>query len=666
MYRSSSRFAGWGWVAGLTAGLVACNPEVVPVGEGPTVQAPTAEQPIESEPGGKTAPCLLDEQVPADVYVRRVKNVLTGMAPTEEESARVQTDPSELPTLIAEWQQTDAYRRKMTEFFRKTLQQTGDDRNMTRQLHGDDDNFTVNDDMERALRESFIRTAVRIATSGESFTGIADTRTWELNTVLMGWFTALDRTPDPERVRFYDSPVTREGQSFDANTPLSTQLEYSTFYAEMDANCADLYYLDDSPDNPGDDELLFRTVMALLGENQGDDYCNLQVNLFSEADYSDWRAVTMVSSSGNTIVPFADAPTLRNSNTLALDVPRTGFFMAPAFLAQWETNDDNDYRVITNQTLIAGLGVQFDSEDVTMPLGDEGLADEHAAPDTACYGCHKNLDPMRNYFKNDLSSPFYSVLAASEQEIERATFSFQGYTGGEGDGETLDDLGRHLASHPRFAPGWAQKLCFYANSQACDEDDPEFGRIVKAFQSSGYDFRVLVTELFASPLVTRASCAEGYEREFAPNAIARRDHLCAAVSSRLGVPDVCGINRNSRELSASLPEDVWPRGRETPEQPTEPSLIYASTVDALCRAMANPVVNREPSPLNSNEMDESIEILVTRLMGLPASDPLYGPVGDRLRQVVDDAEAAGANGRERLETAFVVACNSPFVTSVDL
>ena len=41
--------------------------------------------------------------------------------------------------------------------------------------------------------------------------------------------------------------------------------------------------------------------------------------------------------------------------------------------------------------------------------------------------------------------------------------------------------GATLASHPHFAAAWAQKLCYFANSVACDETDPEFQRVVEVF-----------------------------------------------------------------------------------------------------------------------------------------------------------------------------------------
>ncbi|MEN0063351.1 MAG: hypothetical protein AAGA48_14460 [Myxococcota bacterium] len=644
------------------AWTTSCVANVQSVPEEPFNQTPIGQETIESEPKGKTAPCLVDEEVPASVYVRRVKNLLTGAAPTDDEMLRVQANPNTMRELVAEWQQTVGYERKLGEFFGKALQQTGDDSDISRQLHNGMNGIAVARRTADVIRASFVRTALRIARNGEPFTNVTHTATWDMTTAMMAWLIAVDQSPNVESYLFYEDPVTLGDLTFDADTPLDVQAAHEMWHASLDEGCEQPYAIDQ-----GGVTLKILSVKAILGEPRSPVYCNVHTDIFNDSDWEDWRPVTMVPSTDANQVEYWDAPSLRNRTTLGLDLPRTGFFMAPAFLAAWETNDDNSFRVTTNQALIAALGTQFDAEDVTLPLGDEGLADDHAAPDTACYGCHKNLDPMRNYFKNALTSPFYAIRP-EDSDVERATFSFQGAEGGKGDGETLADFGQHLANHPRFAHGWVQKLCYYANSQDCDSNDPEFPRIVEAFVDSGFDFNALVVDLFSSPLITRAHCAEDYVREFAPNSIARRDHLCAAMVERLGIPDICTTSRSGVEdLVNALPEDQWPRGKESPEQPTEPALVYAAATKAVCLAMADTAVDRTPSSLDSNDLDGALDQLVTQVMGLPPADPRHTPVKERLHQLVDDAEATGiTRASDRLKSAFIVACTSPFVTSVDL
>ena len=48
------------------------------------------------------------------------------------------------------------------------------------------------------------------------------------------------------------------------------------------------------------------------------------------------------------------------SSRIALQLPRVGFFSTLSFLANAETNQDNQFRVTTNQALIAALGRDFD------------------------------------------------------------------------------------------------------------------------------------------------------------------------------------------------------------------------------------------------------------------------------------------------------------------
>ena len=54
----------------------------------------------------------------------KVKNVLTGEAPTDAEAQAMQGDPSNLPSLIDAWMKTPAFQAKMFRFFQNAFQQT--------------------------------------------------------------------------------------------------------------------------------------------------------------------------------------------------------------------------------------------------------------------------------------------------------------------------------------------------------------------------------------------------------------------------------------------------------------------------------------------------------------------------------------------------------------
>lgn len=129
--------------------------------------------------------------------------------------------------------------------------------------------------------------------------------------------------------------------------------------------------------------------------------------------------------------------------------------------------------------MIAALGKEFSAGDLTTPLTLSGLDEVHAEPGTTCYSCHTLLDPMRNYFSQWFDTSYQRSVSPNTIE---AGFAFRGTASEGGD---LYDFAQKITEHPTFAAAWTQKLCFYANSQACDESDPEFVRISEAFSCVG-------------------------------------------------------------------------------------------------------------------------------------------------------------------------------------
>ena len=93
------------------------------------------------------------------------------------------------------------------------------------------------------------------------------------------------------------------------------------------------------------------------------------------------------------------------------------------------------------------------------------------------------------------------------------------------------------------------------NSAPCLEVDPEFQRVVGVFKASGFSWDALVAELFASPLVTNASETQTADGNGGVVAVARRDHLCAALDNRLGFTDLCGLDAGSkRQVQTAIPQ----------------------------------------------------------------------------------------------------------------
>lgn len=610
------------------------------------------------EPGGPGGECAVDELVPPHVHLRRVKMLLTGEAATEAEVAAVMADPEALHGLIATWVESEPFRGKMGMFLTGALQQSqgGARDEYASQVNNDDgiQNFRPPAELYRNLDESFTRTALSIIDEGRPWSEIASTRTWMMTTAMLSYVLVSEK-PTWGQVRYYKANTTIGGTNYTASTPIGVQISNRVFHAPQLPACAD------DPLSVTQNDRNFTMVM---GGETGPNACKTQMPaIFTNADFNDWRPVTLTTlPEGEELEPFWDAPALRQTDTVALRSSKAGFFSTPSFLAGWRTNVDNSFRVTTNQSLIVGLGLAFEDTDVTAPLGDEGLSDAHAEPGTQCYGCHKNLDPMRNFFDNVYYPDTYAVRAAADMPALEASFSFQGHSS---PGNDLADFGAIIADHPAFAAGWTQKLCYFANSQECNAEDPEFVRVVNAFEDSNLDFKTLVVELFSSPLVTGAACPQDVAMQPVPTSVSRREHLCHALEVRLGV-DACDSSAVATSLSDALPADSWSRGSTVPNQPALSSLFYAATVDSLCRQMGNSIVDAEGSPLQSSDLQGSLDVLVQDLLGLAPSDPRHDSMRTILSEHLEDAAEVTTNAKTQLVSAFGLACTSPYLTSTDL
>src|SRR5262245_58828517 len=63
------------------------------------------------------------EALPPQAYVAKVKNLLSGLQPTDGEVSAVRKDPEALRGLIMQWTALPEYRAKMLDFFRNAFQQ---------------------------------------------------------------------------------------------------------------------------------------------------------------------------------------------------------------------------------------------------------------------------------------------------------------------------------------------------------------------------------------------------------------------------------------------------------------------------------------------------------------------------------------------------------------
>jgi hypothetical protein len=226
-----------------------------------------------------------------------------------------------------------------------------------------------------------------------------------------------------------------------------------------------------------------------------------------------------------------------------------------------------------------------------------------------------------------------------------------------------------------------QKLCAYVNSQACASDDPEFQRLVGFFQSSGYSWNALVAELLASPLTTLSAETRTADLNGEVVAVARRDHLCAALDARLGFADICGRDAATKkqqqsaivQLVSGLPSDGYGRGATMPVLPNRPTLFYRAATENLCEALAADVIDVATakrvagvSTWSSAQPDAAIADFVGTLMALVPSDPRSAPATELLKAHFAAATAQGASASDALKSTFVTACLAPSAVSIGL
>jgi hypothetical protein len=572
--------------------------EAAPVSAGAGASAGTGGDPSYAA-GGSAASGTAGAfaPVPPAAYVAKVKNVLLGLAPTDDEVEAVSADPAQLKALVATWMQQPEYAQKMLRFFELAFQQTQiSEADFADQAYPR--NLIINSALSPGLvqnaQESFARTVLELVSEGRPLTEALTTRKFMLTTALKEVYAFLDAWEVDDAGKVTDAfkkanpSLSLVAEASAGPIPIGDSLDptspnYMHFYDADVAtaggklaacmvdpivypvSAATLHFL------------LWGTLdgwTAADGTKCPNTGGSATTALLTADDFSDWTLVEVrAPKSGEAVTAFYDLPALRTAKALALTVPRVGFFSTPAFFANWQTNTSNQMRVTLNQALIVALGASVDGTDPTRPPSDPppGLDVAHAGS-AECKFCHQTLDPLRSIFSASYSWNYHNQLDTT-LAAQKGLFAFQGVTQAVA---SMADFGATLASHPLFASAWVQKLCYYVNSAPCAADDPEFQRVVAAFQASNYSFDLLVTELFSSPLVTNASETRTADVTGEVVAVARRDHLCAALDHRLGFEDVCNLRTLTKKsgkavvpvIASGLPSDGYGRGAAAPGGPT--------------------------------------------------------------------------------------------------
>lgn len=590
------------------------------------------------------------EAVAPASYVNKVKTLLVGSAATADEIASVTADQAALKGLIQGWVETPEFAEKLSDFLRVALQQklVGSLDSQFQRLRGN--NVTLNA-FKANVQESFVRTALDIVAQNRPFTEVLTTRRFAVTTGILSALAYLDHTETELKAEKHT--VVRQPSADMPASPLP--LDYSVQnhvwqIATLPETC------EVAPLNA---DSLFEMLLGFVQcKGAGAGQYRFADSVLTPADFTDWRFVTVKATANAKAVPnFYDLTTLRGASQIALRQPRLGFFTTPAFLANWETNEDNQFRVTTSQTVITALGKIFSPADATEPVRLDGLAKEHAAPGTTCYGCHQFLDPMREYFAQSFSFDFQRPEKPS---TITPSFAFQGYTHDAG---TLEDFAQALADHPAFASGWTQKLCYWANSQPCGEKDPEFLRIAQAFKDSSFNLKTLLVELLSSPLVTGAKFTDSFRTQAPFVSITRKQHLCRALDVRLGVPDACGV---AASFAGLVPEDDFSRGAAEPVQTAVTGLFHYAAVEKLCARVATKLVGTtDATPFQIKAPEAALDAFVEKLMGLGVGTPRHDSVRQMLGEHFQTAKTT-TNPTTALRSAFIVACVSPEVQALGL
>jgi hypothetical protein len=637
------------------------------------------------------------EPVTVAASLAKVKGLLTGLPPTDAEVQAVQADPKALRGLVEQWIATPQHTAKMLGFFSNAFQQSqAVSADFSDQL--DEAQGALDARLLANLRESFARTALQLVQEGQSFTSTMTTRRFMLTPRLMLLYAYLDAIQVDDSGGSVDLfAQANPGFKFTLTAksgviPLSETLDrqspnYMIFYAPQligpayDGLCPQDPIVYDGRDGQSSvSASLYVTLQgrpksfSVLDGNGKQHGC--QPPAFPDAyqpltvtDSQEWHMVEVVQAAPDQgVSSVVDLVNFRTGGNLLLRTPRIGFFTTPSFLAEWNTNNSNQARVTANQTLIVALGHAISPQNATLPPSTASVDLQHAPQGTACYACHQSLDPMRQFFRQQYSYYFHPQTDPDEISLA-GSFGFRGVAL---TGRSIVDLAGRLAAHPDFAGAWVQKLCTWANSARCDETDGEFARIATIFADSNYNWNTLEKILFSSPIVTYLAPTRTVSQGGEVFPVSRRDHLCGALSNRLGITDACGLDVNTvlpqdlrtvQFIARVLPSDSYSRGAEEPVLANDPDLFFRTGMENICAIFAARLIDASSGTRwSSSSPDTAIADFVHTVMGVGAgrdATPL-----SILGEHFQSAKAAGLSASDALKSTFVISCLSPSVVGM--
>ena len=570
----------------------------------------------------------------AGAALSRAKLILHGGPVTDAEltfvgGSEANLTAKDLRNVISQWQSSAEYETKIKSFLTLALQQTNKpDTLLTEQFNNVRGEAIGKSRLLRNMEEMFPRTAWEIVKTNDDFRKVVTTSEWFVTT---GMLSALVYTEKPQQT-------------------------------------------------PGRD--------YLRRSAQNDQFKNFEH--LTDDDFNDWRKVTFTRTETpqNYANSAAFAQRMRDiphGSEVSLRMPRVGFFSTPAFYDNWATNDDNQFRVTTQQTLITALDKPISADDATEHLTVKGISQDHADPESACFQCHRHMDPMRQVFAkyqvtrnrskptNDNAQPSFSFLGVAENF------------------DTVEEFADIVANHPEFPNAWVQKLCMWANSQRCNPADLEFQRLSNNFAQQ-FSFNTLIRQFFSSPLFTAVNRVKSHETHEYLVSLTRGNHYCKAMDARVkaltetnntkGKLSLC----NDRDELGIVAPDVFARGQADFIQSTQISGFESKAIDIQCAKAAGSVFANNDSKIidTTQGKNPALQQLVQYVMGVPPSHHRYRDLLTQITRVYDIAfhktacsgdpadqsnEISCGYGKSQgdaLRVAWFTACTSPEIISVGM
>jgi len=546
------------------------------------------------------------------VYVTKVKNIMTGLAPTQAEVDSVANAPDQpsnqaaLVTLIDQWMLLPQYQATMMNFFELAFQQTQISQVDFNEIVPNGNGSIGTSNMVNLLienaKESFARTVISMlgTTPPAPLNAAFTTTQFMLTPALAELYAFMDwnQVSDTEGINDkFATMMKTTGITVEDTTPITyadtldptnPNGNYMHWYfpglstiqplnSQNPAGCQvdTRTWISTNENNSPSAHLVYYLLYGGLESykiNAGPppaNNCNAYTSatnvnsIMTASDFSTWTMINIRPPVGSEpITPFWDMNKIRAlgpGNDLVLNIPRVGFFSTPAFNSNWQTNTSNEMRVTINQSFIVALGAQVDGTDTTpvsmIGPNPPGLDQAHTNGVGACVGCHQILDPSRSILMSTYSDG-YGLQTAPPPS--KGWFVFNGVV--DKNINTINDLATNLATHPYFANAWVQKLCYFVNSEACDlkDADPLLQQMTADFSASNYgttySWKKLVEDLLSSPITTNAVPTVTTTNEGELVSVSRSLHLCTLLASRLGLTDPCGLDVITAKTLTGIPE----------------------------------------------------------------------------------------------------------------